>query len=92
MCGRIERGRKNGRDWGQYQKRGRNNEQIKIWNIYAKYVKENAIRIVLFVPLKHLVELYQKYKPKSEVHLMDKSDLGREAIHAEDIPQLDTIH
>ena len=67
-----------------HQKRRRNNEQTKIWNIYTKDMKETTIRVLLSVPLKHLVELYQKYRPKSEVYLTDKLDPGREAIHTED--------
>ena len=61
-----------------HQKRGRNNEQTKIWNIYGKDVKENAIGVVLSIPLKYLVELYQKYMPKSEVHLANNVDPRRD--------------
>ena len=38
---------------------------------------------------KHLVELYQKSRLKSEVHLTDKSGYGKEAIHTEDTTQQD---
>ena len=69
-----------------HQKKGRNNEQTKIWNIYNKDVKENVIGVVLSIPLKHLVELYQKYMPKSEVYLTNKADLGRDTLYAEDTP------
>ena len=48
------------------------------------YVKENVIGVVLVVPSKHLVELYEKYRPKSEIHLMDKANPIRETIYAED--------
>ena len=67
-----------------HQKRGRNNKLTKIWNIYVNDVKENIIRVIFFVPLKHLIKLYQKYKPKSEVHLADKADSKRDTLHTED--------
>ena len=61
MYGRTGWGRKNGRDRlhaednilgskNTHQKRGRNNDQAKIWNIYSKNVKENAIGIIPYVP------------------------------------------
>ena len=65
---------------------GINYEQTKIWNIYGKDVKENVIGVVLSVPLKHLVALYQKYKPKSMVHLADNVDPRRDTLHVEDTP------
>ena len=67
-------------------KRGRNNEQTKIWNIYGKYVKENSTKVVLSILLKHLVELYHKYRPKSEVHAADKADTRRDILYVEDTP------
>ena len=62
MCGRTERGRKMDviEPKNTHQKNGRNNEQTKIWNIYDKDVNENAIGVILSIPLKHLVELYNK--------------------------------
>ena len=38
---------------------------------------------------KHLVELYQKYRLKSEVHLMDKANPIRETIYAKNTTQLE---
>ena len=69
-----------------HQKRGRNNEQTEIWNIYGKDVKGNTIGVVLSVPLKHLVKLYQKYRPKSEVHSTDKIDPKKDTFHVEETP------
>ena len=39
---------------------------------------------VPIIPLKHLVKLYQKYMPESEIHLAEKVDPRRDTFYAKD--------
>ena len=61
MCSKIRQDRNNGREYeyghrqyfaskNTHQKKGRNNEQARIWNMYVTDVKGNAISIVLVIP------------------------------------------
>ena len=53
--------------------------------MYVKDVMGKTIGIIPYVLLKYLVELYQKYRPKSEVHLVDKANPKRDTTHLENM-------
>ena len=70
------------------QKNERNNDKPIMQNMLVTDMEARVIGVVPVVPQN--IELsYKKSRLKSDVHLADKLDPGREAIHAEDTTQLD---
>ena len=54
--------------------------------MYGKDLKGNVIGALPAIPLKHLIELYQKYMLGIDVYLVDKADPRQDTIHVEDTP------